>query len=814
MKKKDLSISKKNVVSEISLLQWAILAAVSLFLFIFPFQIALFNGFSFDFEGALLESMIYAFLLLLIVGIRFFSSWRLTDYRSLLSIFVLVLPFMYFLSYFNAVAVHNAKLMLQLELMMAAFFIIGLYITENKLNTLVVELSIQISGYVVVIYGLMNLLGQAYFPNALWLADTNGYRLTSVFQYSNSYAAFLAALFLGGLFSAVHTKQWYWRALHSFMLVPIWISFMLTYSRAALVFIPVLVLIILPFLRIGKQLSYLIYMFLAIVSSFAILSEITAISDSISKILEPSSGQGKTMSIWNHLPLSGWGLLLGASILVAAVITLTHDKLLKLLENRTAKLGRTKWSFVAVPAVFIIVGALAATLVFTSSGVRSLLPASIANRIETINFEQHSVLERETFYRDALKVSADYPLIGAGGGAWTVLYEKYQSNPYTSNQAHNFYLQTLIEIGWIGLILLLAFLVTVYYLFIRAYIKNPELRGSHFLFFIISISILSHSAIDFDMSYGFLAVLVFLSLGAMLGPFHTKLVITSFASYKDHKWRMIYPASLSILALIMFFWVYREYDANLSYRHSLEMAIVEKKPLNEILPPIDHAISISPDQPEYTLRKMNWMQQAFDTTHDVKYRQEYKRLLDQLKPFAPYNRSLILDEYRYFKDEGQTDKVLQTLDEGIAKFPWDMNFYEAAIMEYFLAGQNEKQKNSKDTDIKWDHSLELYQEVLNRIERLKLLPAGQLQGREFKVSPLMRQAIGQIYYFRKEYQQSINLLREDINGEFNDPNTRINVRFYLASLEALRQRDDNLYNKLIKADSNEQAALEQQYNSN
>ncbi|MFC5649804.1 O-antigen ligase family protein [Paenibacillus solisilvae] len=806
MKKKNPTRPSKNVISsDISLLQWAVVAAVTLFLFIFPFQVALFNGMTFDYEGPLFGFMIFSSITLLILGIRLFKTWRFDDYRFILSLGALSIPFMYMLSSINAVSAHNAKLMMQLEFVVAAFFIIGLYVAENKRHMRVIELAIQLSGYVVVLYGLMNLFGQAFFVNALWLAD-NGYRLTSIFQYSNSYAAFLTALFLAGLFSAIHTKHWYWRAAHSFMLVPIWLSLMLTYSRAALVFIPFLILIILPFLRIGKQILYLIYMVLAIVSSFAILSKIAATADQIAKLLDPASNQGKTLSFWNHLPLSGWSLVLGISVLLAAIITFMHSRLSQWLDNATTRLGEKKWSYVAVPALFIVVGVLAAALVFTSSGVRSLLPASIADRIESINLEQHSVLERETFYKDAFKLAADYPILGAGGGAWGEIYEKYQNNPYSSKQTHSYYLQTLVEIGWLGLIVLLGFLAAVYYLFIRAYIKNPEQRGSQLVFFIISLSILVHSSVDFDMSYMYLSALVFLGLGAMLAPYN--IIIPRFTAYNHLKWRLAFPAAISLMALVLFFWVYREYDANVNYNHALEMAIVEKKPLDQILPSLDKAIKISPDHPDYTLRKLDWMKQAYNSTQDVKYRQEQEKLITQLKHYAPYNRLLFVEEYQYYKNVGKSDIVLSTIDEALTTFPWDMNFYEAGIMEYYLFGDKEKTINSKDTDIKWNHSLELYKEVLNRIEYLKSLPTGQLQGREFKVTPTMRLAIGQIYYNRQMYHDVIELLKEDINGDFANSTIRSEVHTYLDALQAIGQKDEALSNKLAEAEKKAQEELE------
>lgn len=821
MKKKHQSSSQlTRDDSNISLLQWTIVAAVVLFIFIFQFRVAIFNaftvgnGYGLPFESTLLEALIYSFALLLLVAIRFFSLWKLNDYRAILSMAILFLPIMYLIAYFNAVTVHNAKLMVFTQFMVAAFFIIGLYIAEKKLHRTIIALSIQLSGYAVVIYGLMNLFGQAYFPNAMWEASESSFRMTSIFQYSNTYAGFLTALFLTGLFLIIHSKQWQWRFIHAFMLVPIWISFMLTYSRAALLVVPVLVLVILPFLRISKQFSYLIYMFLAIVSSFAILSNISIVADKIATTLDFASELGNTFSIWNEQPLIGWGLLLGTSVIVAAAIVFIHPRLLQWLDKKTAAFKTSKWSFVAVPAIFIVIGTLAAALVLSSSGVRSLLPASIADRITNINFQQHSVLERMTFYKDALKVSADYPLIGAGGGAWTVLYEEYQNNPYSSRQAHSYFFQVLVEIGWIGLILLVAFLLSVYYLFVRAYFKNPELRGGHLFFFILSISILTHSIIDFDMSYGYLACIVFLSLGAMIATYHEKLRINSLLPLQSKKWRIAYPITLSVLAIILLPWVYREYNANLSFHQAMHLAVNERKPLDQILPSIDRSINNSPDHPDYTLKKINWMNQAFQQTGNAAYRQEIKKLMDQLKPFEPYNRFLLLEEYNYYKTENDFEKVLRIVDEGVKKFNWDINFYEAAIMEYFMAGERDKETNPELTDTKWKYVLELYQEVLDKIEQLKNLPEEQLQGRNFDVTLLIRQAVGLIHYYDGDYNAAIELLGQDITGNLNDPSVRKTVRYYLASLEAIGQIDDNLFTRLIEADENERIAVEQLYNSN
>ena len=103
----------------------------------------------------------------------------------------------------------------------------------------------------------------------------------------------------------------------------------------------------------------------------------------------------------------------------------------------------------------------------------------------------------------------------------------------------------------------------------------------------------------------------------------------------------------------------------------------------------------------------------------------------------------------------------------------------------------------------------MYNQVLSRIEHLKSLPTGQLQGREFKVTPVMRLAVGQIYYYRQQYEDAIALLKEDINGDFTNNTIRSEVHYYLEALNAIGQKDDALNSKLIEAEKKAQEKSKQ-----
>jgi len=241
------------------------------------------------------------------------------------------------------------------------------------------------------------------------------------------------------------------------MLVPIWISFMLTYSRGALVLVPILVLILLVFLRLDRQIAFLGAMMAAVVSSFVILSPYTENYIGIAERVMPRSAEENPYILPFRDPavVKAWLMLPAAS--VAAVLCVWGIRAARpWLDKRLARWTERRYAAFVLPAAGALFGLLASVMLFGTGIADNVLPRSIADRIANINFRQHSVLERLTFYRDALKLSADYPLIGAGGGGWSALFEKYQNNPYISRQAHSYFFQTLVEAGWIGLILLVA----------------------------------------------------------------------------------------------------------------------------------------------------------------------------------------------------------------------------------------------------------------------------------------------------------------------------------------------------------------------
>ncbi|WP_238653022.1 O-antigen ligase family protein [Paenibacillus piscarius] len=107
---------------------------------------------------------------------------------------------------------------------------------------------------------------------------------------------------------------------------------------------------------------------------------------------------------------------------------------------------------------------------------------------------------RGLFYRDAWRLAAEAPWLGRGGGTWRQSYLAAQSRPYVGSQVHSGYLDTLLNLGIAGLMVILLLLLAAGWLIAKA---SPRLLPP-------LLVIILHSAVDFDWSYGLFWLLLLL----------------------------------------------------------------------------------------------------------------------------------------------------------------------------------------------------------------------------------------------------------------------------------------------------------------
>jgi O-antigen ligase len=129
----------------------------------------------------------------------------------------------------------------------------------------------------------------------------------------------------------------------------------------------------------------------------------------------------------------------------------------------------------------------------------------LSRRIATVG-GSHSDLSgdvRSYINRDGLRMFLKKPVFGWGLGAFPVVYPQFRTF-YTNffvNEAHNDYLQLLVEMGLLGFATMLWLLVTLYARAVKKLANwSSDMSGAVTLVCVLGLSgILVHSAVDFNL---------------------------------------------------------------------------------------------------------------------------------------------------------------------------------------------------------------------------------------------------------------------------------------------------------------------------
>lgn len=784
-----------------SIVFWAILSFVVLFLFFAPFQShALFNGNIEQFETPIYGAVIWGSIFLMVLAIYYWSHWRLRNVGDILTIAVWAVPFTYLISQFSAASDHLAGNMTLISMIYAIFFLLGSFIAQRPLSAKVTQYALIISAYMIVWVGFLNLFGNYFNKDAVMFDQ--GLRLTSLFQYANAYAGFLMATLFVAIYLTISSKKWYYVLAHSLMIIPILASFWLTQSRGALVLLPIIFILILPFISLLRQIQMFLYLAVAAIASITITDKIVKVATPINTAnLEQFNTTGKVnelLSFFNSNSFAGWSRLLLVSLLFAAVVSLIHKYVIPKIEAKFSHRKANKYLTLIFPVGIVLVAVIGAVLLLGDTGFTKILPEILRTRLENINFQQHSVLERGTFYTDAVKLIKDYPILGSGGGGWSVLYEKYQNNPYTSRQTHNFLLQYLVDVGILGIVLLLAFLGALLFYYFKFFFNKPNAGNDrHLIFYIIAMSIFVHSLLDFDMSYVYLAALVFLCLGGMAGSIPFKDI-----QWKNPlaivKWRWLYPAAISIIGITVLIIASVSYHADNLFNKA-QSGLQTQKPYQEITKSLDSALSLRPHHPDFVLTKINLMLQGYDQLKDESFYTQAADLTKKLKKTEPFNRGLLEYDYQLAILKDKKADALVVVTDGLNDFRWDVSLFERAMDLNLQLGEQH-----------WPTAIALYNRFLTQEAHLLTLPKGQMPGNPFAVTSPIRASIGQIYYNQGKYAEALEILKPGLTETLAAPIDKVIARSYLATLQKLQQDDPALTAKLAAAEKakQEQAAVQ------
>ncbi|SDY66687.1 O-Antigen ligase [Proteiniborus ethanoligenes] len=302
MAAKSASINRKSN----STIEYIVFWGICLLLFIGPYFRGLF------FETEFLPAGIYTFSLALIWMI---SKYKDKDYkliRSSIDILVLGLTLMYFVSIIYGV---NTRLAILEALKYGNYFaiyIIGRDLISDEKHQKYLLNTIVISAIGIALVGIGSAIGTWEYNGAVI-----GGRISSTFQYPNTLASYLAAVFILTIGLIIMTENNKLKALYGASSSLMLFTFILTYSRGMWLILPALLLILFITIPNRRKLETIIY----IITSAIISIPLAFLFNS--KLSTMGSGL--------------WGIVLGL-VVASALLTYGISKIAKKLQEVSIKM--------------------------------------------------------------------------------------------------------------------------------------------------------------------------------------------------------------------------------------------------------------------------------------------------------------------------------------------------------------------------------------------------------------------------------------------------------------------------------------------
>lgn len=143
-----------------------------------------------------------------------------------------------------------------------------------------------------------------------------------------------------------------------------------------------------------------------------------------------------------------------------------------------------------------------------------LLPTNIVNKIQGISLNNKSTWERFTFIKNGLNIIKDNWIVGKGGSAWETLQYNVQDYNYFAKEMHSFPIQLWIENGILAFISYVGIVICILYKFYIS-LKDNELNMKLISNIVAIIFIQLHCLLDFDMSFFYVQLIVFLIIAVL-----------------------------------------------------------------------------------------------------------------------------------------------------------------------------------------------------------------------------------------------------------------------------------------------------------
>lgn len=292
------------------------------------------------------------------------------------------------------------------------------------------------------------------------------------------------------------------------------------------------------------------------------------------------------------------------------------------------------------------------------------LPENLVSRFQSIDRAESSASTRIAYYRDGLKMFADKPLTGSGGGTWQARYDAFQSEPYSSRLAHNYFLQTMVETGipgLVGLLLLVGILLT------RVWKAFRQARVREITLLMAILALLAHSALDFNFSY--FSVAVFFWVLVALLPKEETVPNTTGTHEPLSLYRRVRRLKISLpawaaLTLMLPLLVFLGLRLSAFQQQQTAMKYLQEPDrLQEAYDAMDKAVGRNPFHPNYRANMIRMDLRIAQISGEPRFIQSAQEHLDRGLYYAPNNDELVTQAMQLYVNLRETQDFSQLMND-------------------------------------------------------------------------------------------------------------------------------------------------------
>lgn len=318
------------------------------------------------------------------------------------------------------------------------------------------------------------------------------------------------------------------------------------------------------------------------------------------------------------------------------------------------------------------------------------IPESLIARFNSIDLGENSSATRLTYYKDSFSIFKSKPIFGGGGGTWKALYPKHQSLPYNSTEAHNYFLQTLVETGVIGIVVLTLLILTFAVHLLKVWKRKDTLTIS-ILFSVLAL--LGHSALDFNFSFHSIPI-IFWALIALLETktFEDIKLRINKIDLSGKSIRTVVPIIFAVPLLLVSISLYSAYAISVDNGKT-----INEIPIEESISKMEKAVLLDPFHPNIRIDLAKILRTKGFETNDFSLVEKADNHLKKAVKYAPYSPLTLQESASHYTSLGKFEEAFKYLDKNVETAPLKQYSYQtkseayAAVANYYL-GKGEVEK--------------------------------------------------------------------------------------------------------------------------